>query len=53
MANTDHVCNVIDELTAPGEMSKQEALEFLQELSGDLVGRIEALQNEIEEEEES
>lgn len=39
----------IDGLTAPGEMTKPGARDLLDELIGDLEGRIEALEHEIEE----
>lgn len=49
--NYEEILDRIDDVTSPAAMTKEEALEFLQEISGGLVGRIEALQNEIEEEE--
>ncbi len=47
---TDEIMDLIDNNTHPEKMTKQEALEYLQDISGQLMGRIEALQNEIEEE---
>lgn len=44
------VLELLDRLTSPSAMSKQEALEAMDELYADLEGRCEALANEIKEE---
>lgn len=44
------VIDLLDRLTEPSQMSKQEALDTLEELSADLEGRVEALKNEIRDE---
>ena len=41
-----YIMESVDEATAPGKMTPQEAIEFLQELSADVDGRIEALKDE-------
>jgi hypothetical protein len=50
--STETIIEQIDDETHPDLMSKSEALEFLQDVSAQLEGRIEALVNEIEESEE-
>jgi hypothetical protein len=47
----DEILDMIDNLTHPDKMTKPEALEFLQEIQAQLVGRIEGFENEIAEEE--
>jgi hypothetical protein len=46
----DQVMNEIDLATEPSVMSKQSALEFLEQCCTELEGRIEALRDEISEE---
>ena len=46
----DHIEGVmlqIDLITDPGQMPKQEALEFLEQCATELEGRIEALKDEL------
>lgn len=45
----EQILDEIDRATAPDVMDWREALEFLEELSTDLDGRIEALREENEE----
>lgn len=45
----DDIMDLIDNQTHPDKLTKQEALDYLQEISAQLVGRIEALQHEIAE----
>lgn len=45
------VINLMDRLTEPREMSKAEALETLEELWADVESRVEALKEEIKNEE--
>lgn len=46
----EQILNEIDRATAPDVMGWREALQFLEELSADLDGRIEALREENKEE---
>jgi hypothetical protein len=48
---TDEIMDLIDNQTHPDQMTKPEALEYLQDIAAQLVGRIEALQEEITESE--
>lgn len=45
------IIEIIDNATAPDEMSKERAVSFLREIISDLQVRVEALEMEIEDEE--
>jgi hypothetical protein len=44
----EQILDDIDDATVPDKMSWQEAIQFLEELSSDLAGRIETLREENE-----
>lgn len=49
--NVDQIMNEIDLATEPSVMNKQTALDFLEQCVTELEGRIEALKDELKEDE--
>lgn len=47
MNSRNEILKTIDTITAPGKMSQQEALDWLEKLVADIEGSIDALREEI------